>query len=202
MAKVDLDNILSHKSSYLDKVRPGTVRSFSYTVRDLFGKGGTRAAIDWYTKKIRELNVDGSKFLMAEKKTRTFEIGDMYFYKYDAKWKDELPYWDVYPLIFPFNMYNDGFIGLNLHYLHPMVRAKLLDALQDVSKKRNKMMLSWQILKGSSQISLIKPCVKRYLYTHVRSPMVKIEKRDWLPAALMPLQSFQKKSSEYVWSQA
>ena len=187
--------------SYLDQVRPGGLRSFSYQVRDLFGKGGTRAAVQWYTQKISELNVTGEKFLMAEKKTRTFDVGDMYFYRYDAKWKEELPYWDVYPLIFPFNTYPDGFIGLNLHYLHPGLRAEMLDALHKVSGKRNKMLLSWEILKGMSKLQMVEKCVKRYLYSHVKSPMVKIEKKDWLPAALMPLQSFQKQSSAYVWRQ-
>lgn len=202
MARVNLDKTLDYKSSYLDKVRPGGLRSFSHSVRDLFGGSGTRAAVQWYMKKIDELNVTGAKFLMAEKKTSTFGIGEMYFYRYDAKHKDTLPYWDMYPLIFPFNTYSDGFIGINLHYLHPLVRAKLLDALQKVGGKRNKMMLSWEILKGSSQISLVKPCVKRYLYSHVKSPMVAIEKKDWLAASLMPTQSFQKKSAEYVWRQA
>ena len=187
--------------SYLDQVRPGGLRSFSHQVKDLFGAGGTQAAIQWYMKKIKEIDVDGAKFLAREKKANRFEPGDMYFYRYVAKGKDELPYWDLYPLIFPFNTYPNGFIGINLHYLHPMARARILDALQEVSGSNRKMLLSWEILKGMSKISLIEKCVKRYLYTHVASPMVKIEKKDWLPAALMPLQSFQKQSSDYVWRQ-
>lgn len=190
--------------SYLDQVRRGKIRSFGHAVRDLFGKKESSAAVRWYMKKISELEVTGSKFLAAESKRKTsqFQVGDMYFYRYQAKHADDLPYWDAYPLIFPFNTYPNGFIGINFHYLHPMARAKLLDALVKVGKRRDKMMLSWQILKGASQLKLVEPCVKRYLYSQVRSPMIKIEKDDWLPAALMPLQSFQKQSAEYVWSQA
>jgi hypothetical protein len=188
--------------SYLDQVRPGGIRSFSYAVKDLFGAGGTRDAVNWYKKKIGELDITGAKFLAAEKKTTSFDVGDMYFYRYIAKHRDTLPYWDMYPLIFPFNTYPNGFIGINLHYLHPQMRAKLLDALMGVSTSNKKMALSWQILKGAGTLSLVQPCVKRYLYSQVASPMVKIEKKDWLPAALMPLQKFQKQSAEYVWRQA
>jgi hypothetical protein len=44
----------------------------------------------------------------------------------------QLPYWDRLPLIFPIEIYPDGFLGINLHYLPPMYRAKLMDALYGI----------------------------------------------------------------------
>ena len=29
-------------------------------------------------------------------------LGKMFFYKYDPKFEKKLPYWDMYPLVFPF----------------------------------------------------------------------------------------------------
>src|SRR4051812_41636100 len=43
--------------------------------------------------------------------------GEMIFFMYDAKWKDKLPFFDRFPLIFPVEMYPNGFAGMNLHYL-------------------------------------------------------------------------------------
>ena len=40
----------------------------------------------------------------------------MFFY--DAKTQDKLPYWDYFPLCIPIKKYKNGFMGLNLHYLH------------------------------------------------------------------------------------
>lgn len=45
------------------------------------------------------------------------QIGKMYFFQYDPKLKNKLPYYDRYPLIFCVRPLKDGFHGLNLHYL-------------------------------------------------------------------------------------
>ncbi len=58
-------------------------------------------------------------------------IGRMYTYQYDPKLKDVLPVWDKFPLVIPIEMYSDGFLGLNLHYLDPYSRLILLDRLGD-----------------------------------------------------------------------
>jgi hypothetical protein len=58
-------------------------------------------------------------------------IGKMYSFVYDPKTKEQLPYYDIYPLVFPIEYYNDGFLGINLHYLPPVLRARLMDALYE-----------------------------------------------------------------------
>ena len=57
------------------------------------------------------------------------KIGRLYLFQYDAKMKDILPYWDVWPLIFPFDYAPNGFYGINLHYLAPKDRIKLMITL-------------------------------------------------------------------------
>src|SRR4051812_30598339 len=110
----------------------------------LLAKNGKAAGIstadaitarEWYRKaaqKVAEVNVNT---LHGSNKSRLFsrfgpeDIGTMIMYFYDAKLKDVLPYWDQFPLVFPIEIYDDGFLGINLHYLPPMLRAKLMDAL-------------------------------------------------------------------------
>ena len=59
-------------------------------------------------------------------------IGKMYMFYYDAKTKDKLPYWDRFPLIFVLDVRPDRFWGVNLHYLPPLYRAKLMNALYKI----------------------------------------------------------------------
>ena len=53
----------------------------------------------------------------------------LYMYMYDPKLKATLPYYDRFPLVFPFSKTPDGFIGLNMHYLPYQLRMVLLDRL-------------------------------------------------------------------------
>jgi len=55
--------------------------------------------------------------------------GHLYMFVYDPKTKAELPYYDRFPLVFPFRKTPDGFIGLNMHYLPYPLRINLLDNL-------------------------------------------------------------------------
>lgn len=130
-------------------------------------------------------------------------IGQMYFYLYDAKHKDTLPFWDRFPLVIPVKFYKDGWLGLNLHYLPPAQRAILLDKLLEYAKAVNTpkafMKLSYPLLKAAVDSDLFQPCVHRYLVGHVDTDLVKVDSQFWLKAARLPVQQFQKKSAQQVW---
>lgn len=132
------------------------------------------------------------------------QIGQIYFYQYDAKTKEKLPYWDAFPMVIIINLYDDGWLGLSLHYLPPIGRAKLLDALQKFKKRagthRAYMKLSYEMLGAATQSELFAPCVKRYLASHLTSKMVRVEDEFWERAAMLPVQEFQKASARQVWS--
>lgn len=132
------------------------------------------------------------------------QVGGMYMFHYDPKWKEELPYYDTFPVIFPLEPTEDGFLGLNLHYLHPRARAMLFDELykyrsNDKMDKTTKLKISYQILKNVSKTKLFQPCLKRYLSSHVRSSFLYIDPNDWNNAMMLPLQDFRKKTAKYVW---
>lgn len=131
-------------------------------------------------------------------------IGKMYMFFYNAKHKDTLPYWDKFPLIFPIEFYKDSMLGINLHYLPPVIRAQLMNALYETlnnekMNKTSKLQISYQILKNSSKFKLYGPCVKKYLFTHVKSPFQYVKPEYWDAALLLPSERFQKKSKEKVW---
>lgn len=120
-------------------------------------------------------------------------IGRMYTYQYDPKLKDILPVWDKFPLVIPIEMYPDGFLGLNLHYLDPYSRLALLDRLHDFINNdkyddTTKFRLSYDLLSKSRRYKMIQDCLKRYLLTHIVSSMIYIEPNNWETAIFLPTQ--------------
>ena len=133
----------------------------------------------------------------------TPKIGRLYLFQYDAKWKDILPYWDVWPLIFPFDYATDGFYGINLHYLPPTDRINLMLRLIKSAGAARKMdenyrlKLSYQIITGFKPA---RPCIKRYLFSHVQGAgFYGIGGNDWSYAASLPLQKFKGAGTGTVW---
>lgn len=133
--------------------------------------------------------------------------GNMYLFAYDAKNKETLPYWDKFPLVFPFKAVQGGFYGLNLHYLPYRLRAILMDRLlqfKNNSKfdESTRLKYSWNLIGSSSKFSMVKPCVKHYLMAHVRSPFVKINSEDWTTALMLPVERFVGATSSEVWKES
>lgn len=120
-------------------------------------------------------------------------IGKMYFFQYDAKMKETLPVWDKFPLVIPMDMYDDGFLGLNLHYLDPYSRLFLLDRLHDFINNdkyddTTRFRLSYDLLSKSRRYNVIEPCIKRYLFSHIVSSLIYIEPDNWETAIFLPTQ--------------
>jgi hypothetical protein len=131
--------------------------------------------------------------------------GKLMLYFYDAKHKATLPYWDKFPAVFPLEFYKDGFLGINLHYLPPMHRARLMDALYDTLNndkydKTSKLQISYQILKNTAKMKYFKPCIKRYLYSHVQSNFIEVDITEWDYVLFLPLARFQKATQTKVWT--
>ena len=133
--------------------------------------------------------------------------GHMYMYLYDPKTKDDLPYYDRFPLIFPFRVESDRFWGINLHYLPLPFRAKLMDALYDIANNKRydettKLRLSYQVLNSASKFKYFRPCVKQYLFNRMQSKFVYVYPSEWDIALFLPLERFEKASKVQVWAQS
>jgi hypothetical protein len=130
-------------------------------------------------------------------------IGRMYLFQYDAKWKDKLPWWDMWPLIFPFDYAKGGFYGINVHYLPPNDRADLMIRLIKAHGSSGKMDERFKMRLSYSIITKFKPaipCIKRYLFSQVQGRgFYGISGQDWSYAAALPLQKFQKATARKVW---
>ena len=134
-------------------------------------------------------------------KSKKLEIGKMYTFHYNPKHKKKLPYYDRFPLIFVINVYNDGFLGINLHYISPFHRAQLLSSLYSLidMDDKDRLEISYDILNSASRFSYFKPCVKRYLTAYLVSDMRVIEVEDWEKVIHLPSERFIGASSVKVW---
>ena len=124
-----------------------------------------------------------------------YEVGSMYLFRYEAKHKNKLPYFDAFPLCLPFEPTSDGFWGINLHYLPYLLRARLLGKLletleDDMITPESQMRLGWELLNSAARFPEVKPCVKRYLNSQLRSGFNKINPQDWKAAIFLPVEDF------------
>lgn len=124
-----------------------------------------------------------------------FLPGQMVQFFYSAKGAKTLPYWDTFPLIFPFAKTATHFTGINLHYLHPRLRLILLDKLMHYATDDNmtahtRIRMSWRLLSQVSKFKEVTPCVKQYIINRVKSKYLIINPKDWPIAAVLPTERF------------
>ena len=182
-------------------------RLFDRLEREAFRAGvqaRTQESMAWFRNRVSNLKVSRVGLLAQGPQRKRQVYGNMYNFQYDPKMKTTLPYYDRFPLCIPIQRAKGGFHGMNLHYLHPVIRAQFLDALMDfASDKRftigTKMRITYNMLKGSSKLKWFKPCFKHYLTNHIQSPLLLIEPADWEIAIFLPTDSFRKVDKSSVW---
>jgi len=168
-----------------------------------------RNSATWFMNNVRNntramgpLSVLGDNI---HRQTDTPKIGQMFFFTYDPKTKNELPYYDTFPLVLPFSVYPDTFYGINFHYLFPKVRFALVNKLLEFSSDDKlspnaKIQVSWKMLNNASKFPEVKPAVKQYLFSHVKSRMARIPPDDMMMSVWLPVEKFRKQSAEFVWA--
>ena len=165
----------------------------------------TKESMNWFRDKVSNIRISRAK-LIAQGPIRKRQVyGSMYNFQYDPKLKQVLPYYDRFPLCIPVQKAKGGFHGMNLHYLHPRIRARFLDALMDLTTnerydRSTKMRLTYNLIKGSGKLRWFKPCFKHYLTSNIQSQLLLIEPADWEIAIFLPTDSFRKVAAASVWS--
>lgn len=164
-----------------------------------------RESREWFRNQAKNVTANPTRMIRSNNARLTDKpmIGRMYLFQYDPKNKGKLPYYDRFPLVIPigsgrtngFAASSGSFIGLNLHYLPLPLRARLMDALYKTATTRDidettRLKLSYQILQQASRYRFFKPCIKRYLTSHVKSRFFYIEPTEWEMALFLPLDRF------------
>jgi hypothetical protein len=171
----------------------------------------TRESYKWLLKKIAELRNPSS--IPAGIKRENWRnanrliLGGLYCFYYDPKTKDDLPYYDRFPLVLVLERYNDGFLGLNLHYLPVKYRIAFLDKLMGYASYNDedevkRMRVTYDILNASRRFREFRPCIKRYLTTHIKSRILTIQPGEWDVAVMLPMHLFKKAKPQQVWQES
>ena len=194
----------SFLSRVSDAVRSGTV-----------GKEVKRST-KWFHDKIKGLkgemrnrfsSTNAAKFYReAETKVqpavlkRRVELGDLFCYYYNPKYKTTLPYYDMFPMIMLLSVgkgkWKGTFLGINFHYLRPKWRAILLDR---VTAKIGGGIPRWSKLRNIKQIA---PTIKRYRFDHIMRKVVPIEENEQEIAIFLPTERFKKSTKAKVWTKS
>ena len=191
------------EESYLDKLKDA-IKTNSVTAK-------ARAAGNWFRSIVNrtkgQFSDETPKTILSRSDSLVSKsvLGKMYFYSYDPKWKNELPWYDTFPLVFPIEKYPDGFLGLNFHYLAPKHRAILMDQLKMFANNKSydettKLKLTYNMLKGFTKIKRAKPTVHRYLSSKVKSKYVLVNADEWEVALFLPVERFKKATKKKVWA--
>ena len=191
------------EESYLDKLKDA-IRTNSVTAK-------ARTAGNWFRSIVNRTKGKFSNetpqtiLSQSENLVSKSVLGKMYFYSYDPKWKNDLPWYDTFPLVFPIERYTDGFLGLNFHYLAPKHRAILMDQLKMFANNKKydettKLKLTYNMLSGFKKIKRARPTVHRYLDSHIKSKFVLVNADEWEVALFLPVERFKKANKKKVWT--
>lgn len=176
----------------------------------------SRESLNWLLKRIRNIGNPNAAVRPLSREThrytrpsdrQKFLMGGLYYFIYDPKTKNDLPYYDRFPLVMPLKRESDGFIGLNLHYLPLRYRINFMRKLMPLAMYNDddeirRIRVTYPILDSSSRFKEFRPCIKKYLYGHIKSRILAVEPQEWDIALYLPIQQFKKAPVRTVWQES
>lgn len=207
---------------------PDIIKNYIVKYRQHYGanaKRNIRRSHEWFMNRVsKDMNNKPNKMMLEFQHKKTsplrgrYLIGRMFYFKYDALTKDQLPYWDQFPLVFFFNVVKgDGttwgekgvtyLFGLNMHYLPPKLRMLVFENLIQLRNERQyraktRLRLTWKSLKRFGQHRLFQHCVKVYRVDQLQSMLLEIEPQYWEVALFLQTALFKKQSQGAVYKDA
>lgn len=157
----------------------------------------SQESLDWFRGRLTKIRQPVNKLLTDDDfpVVSVPELGKMYMYVYEAKYKMKLPYWDRFPLTIVYDILSDGFMGINLHYIAPRYRTPLLLSLYEIATENDndeerRVLLTYQLIKSVTSLKYAIPCIKRYLFSHINSRISEIPMDYWDMMVMLPSQQF------------
>lgn len=165
----------------------------------------TEQSRTWFMDRVKEMRNINRSQLMNESEVEIRKrqvVGSMFMFFYQPKHRDTLDYYDSFPLVIVLGPAAGGFLGLNLHYLPPILRAKFLDALLEVTNndrydQTTKFKMTYEIMKKAAKYKYFKPCIHHYLNTHLASKFALIPAPSWEIAVFLPTADFHSKGKKF-----
>ena len=166
--------------------------------------GDTDRSATWYRSQVNRIasgKTAGQLFREGKLQGRP-SVGRLILFGYNPKLRAKLPYYDIFPLVLPLEPTKGGFMGMNFHYLPPLLRFRLLERMQARASDRRfdsntKFEVNYDDVKS---IKIVKPTIKKYLYAYCQTGFLRINADDAAIAIYLPVQRFKKASDAVVYS--
>lgn len=126
----------------------------------------------------------------------TTMLGRLYFFKYEPIGKYTLPKYDKFPMCIPIERRNNGFLGLNMHYISVGARQSLLEMLLATRNAfeftdQTVIRTNYQMIKAVDKVSsLAMPCVHQYVFKQVRSRFIEVYPSEYDMAMQLPVEDW------------
>tara|TARA_X000000950_G_scaffold183360_1_gene222154 strand:+ start:4238 stop:4765 length:528 start_codon:yes stop_codon:yes gene_type:complete len=139
---------------------------------------GKKKSKSWYRSKlVSYLNgtnlIDESPDDGSEREYN-IEVGELYFFSYSAKFAEKYPWYDVYPLTYIANIFKEGFIGYNLHYLSPTIRQGYAQSL----------------INRAGGVNMPNKTIHRYLFSQIGSSFDRVPPTEYVGVSVLPVEQF------------
>ena len=164
----------------------------------------TDRSTSWYRSQVKRIasGTTARELFRQGKLARRPSVGRLNLFGYNPKLRKTLPYYDVFPLVLPLEAISGGFIGMNFHYLPPLLRTRLLERMQATATDKNfdrntKFDVTYSDVKN---LNIVKPTIKKYLYSYVQTGFLRINADEAATAIYLPVQRFKKASEARVYA--
>ena len=149
-------------------------------------------SFNYFKNQVDKITSPGARALINRgKATIRPKYGVMNLFGYDPKFKETLPLYDRFPLIFPLESAKGGFYGINFHYLQPGARVAFLRQLQRFATDKN-YDKNTRYNIGELSGRYFKKTIKRYLFSQVRTSFLNITADEMAIAIFLPVARFEK----------
>ena len=166
--------------------------------------GNADKSATWYRTQVNKIasNKTAGQLFRDNKLNGRPSVGRLNLFGYNPKFRKTLPYYDVFPLVLPLEPISGGFMGMNFHYLPPMLRFRLLERMQATATdsrfdSKTKFDVNYDDVKS---IKIVKPTIKKYLYAYCQTGFLRINADEAAIAIYLPVQRFKKASDAVVYS--
>ena len=166
--------------------------------------GDTDRSATWYRTQVNKIaaNTTARQLFRQGKLNSRPSVGRLNLFGYNPKYRKTLPYYDVFPLVLPLEPISGGFMGMNFHYLPPLLRFRLLERMQATASdtkfdKNTRFEVNYDDVKS---IKIVKPTIKKYLYAYCQTGFLRINADEAAIAIYLPVQRFKKASDAVVYS--
>jgi len=112
--------------------------------------------------------------------TEDVMVGDFFLFEYDPKYRALLKHWDKYPLVLVLNIYDNGFLGANLHYTTP----------------KQRMMIAKKFLNRN--VSIPSKLLHRYIFNRADNMFFKVPEKELIEFAALPIEEFRDNRNRFV----